>query len=250
MKEVAFWTSLDFTCRLLGIATGAVLIGVGTETLLQGQFKSLAVYLLFSGVAVSVYEAAYFASLLLTACSALPAGFTMHACWKEVRRCRAFQKFLAYVLLSVACFLHPVLVWHVTIPGTMLVLTGLAYFLLSKRHKETAANGQPGQCSDSCHASAAEMGVEDMEQTYTFSGGACRGQQDSLLGYVRSILRSGNNQESAVNSSNILMARRQVHFEEKVVNLVLSVQENTGSLSEENMSDTAPILGPAPVTSP
>lgn len=28
-----------------------------------------------------------------------------------------FQRFLAYMLLSVACFLHPVLVWHVTIPG-------------------------------------------------------------------------------------------------------------------------------------
>lgn len=34
------------------------------------------------------------------------------ACWLG-----CFQKFLAYLLLSVACFLHPVLVWHVTIPG-------------------------------------------------------------------------------------------------------------------------------------
>lgn len=45
-----------------------------------------------------------------------------HACWKQARRPGSFQKFLGYTLLSVACFLHPVLVWHVTIPGEKLVL--------------------------------------------------------------------------------------------------------------------------------
>nr|XP_056705352.1 transmembrane protein 72 [Euleptes europaea] len=250
MKQVAFWTALDFTCRLLGVTTGAVLIGVGAQTLLQGQFKSLAVYLLFSGIAISVYEAAYFASLLLAACSALPVRFTRHACWKEVRRCRAFQKFLAYVLLSVACFLHPVLVWRVTIPGTMLVLTGLAYFLLSKRRKETLANGPLGQCRDSCHAATAEGGVNDTEQTYTFPRGSRRGRQGSLLGYVRSILRGCRSQEGVANSSNIPTARRQVYFEEKAVNIVLSVQDNAESPAEESVSDTVPILGPTAVTSP
>lgn len=39
------------------------------------------------------------------------------ACWKRGRRPGSFQKFLGYTLLSVACFLHPILVWHVTIPG-------------------------------------------------------------------------------------------------------------------------------------
>lgn len=38
-------------------------------------------------------------------------------CWKQARCPGSFQKFLGYTLLSVACFLHPVLVWHVTIPG-------------------------------------------------------------------------------------------------------------------------------------
>lgn len=36
---------------------------------------------------------------------------------EKARWLGCFQKFLAYMLLSVACFLHPVLVWHVTIPG-------------------------------------------------------------------------------------------------------------------------------------
>lgn len=46
MKLQVFWTGLEYTCRLLGITTAAVLIGVGTETFLQGRFKSLAFYLL------------------------------------------------------------------------------------------------------------------------------------------------------------------------------------------------------------
>ena len=36
---------------------------------------------------------------------------------EKARWLGCFQRFLAYMLLSVACFLHPVLVWHVTIPG-------------------------------------------------------------------------------------------------------------------------------------
>uniref|UniRef100_D6RGB3 Transmembrane protein 72 n=1 Tax=Mus musculus TaxID=10090 RepID=D6RGB3_MOUSE len=51
MKLQVFWTGLEYTCRLLGIATAAVLIGVGTETFLRGRFKSLAFYLL-GGAAV------------------------------------------------------------------------------------------------------------------------------------------------------------------------------------------------------
>ncbi|XP_060096756.1 transmembrane protein 72 [Heteronotia binoei] len=250
MKQVAFWTALEFSCRLLGVTTGAVLLGVGAQTLLQGQFKSLAVYLLFSGASILVYEVAYFAILLLAACSALPVRFMRHPCWKEVGRCRAFQKFLAYVLLSVACFLHPVLVWYVTIPGTMLVLTGLAYFLLSKKHKETTANGVLGQYSDSCPAASVETSTDDMEQAYTFLGGSRRGQQGSLFSSVWSIFRGCQSQEGAVNSSNISIARRQVHFEEKVVNIVLSVQDDTRSLAQESMSDTAPILGPTAMMTP
>ncbi|XP_015262668.1 PREDICTED: transmembrane protein 72 [Gekko japonicus] len=250
MKQVAFWTSLELSCRLLGVSTGAVLVGVGAQTLLRGQFKSLAVYLLFSGATILVYEAAYFASLLLAACSVLPVVFTRHPCWKEVRRCRPFQKFLAYVLLSVACFLHPVLVWHVTIPGTMLVLSGLAYFLLSKKHKETAANGPLGQYSDSCPASTAETSPDDTEQTYTFLGGSRRGPRGSLLSYARSILTGLRSQEGAVNSPDVLTTRRQGRFGEKAVSIVLSVQDNAGSLAQESTSDTAPILGPTAATSP
>lgn len=44
-------------------------------------------------------------------------GSLAHRAKEKAHWLGCFQKFLAYMLLSVACFLHPVLVWHVTIPG-------------------------------------------------------------------------------------------------------------------------------------
>nr|XP_034993248.1 transmembrane protein 72 [Zootoca vivipara] len=247
MKQAAFWNTLEYTCRLLGISTGAVLIGVGTDTLLLGQFKSLAVYLLVSGIAVSVCEAAYFAGLLLTACCTPKMGSGMHTCWKHARRRGAFQKFLMYVLLSVACFLHPVIVWHVTIPGTMLVVTGFTYFLLSKQQKETRAPGEE-QYTDSQSAAVAMTDAGAAEQTYTFPRGAPRGgQRNSLLGSLRSFFKSCKKLDTAEASSSSPPTRRQVHFEEKVVNIILSVKESPEeqeSLAEETTSDMAPILPP------
>ncbi len=37
-----------------------------------------------------------------------------------------FQKFLYYTMMSLMCFLHPVLVWHAVIPGASL-LTYIIY---------------------------------------------------------------------------------------------------------------------------
>ncbi|KAM7073806.1 transmembrane protein 72 isoform 2-T2 [Molossus nigricans] len=117
MKLQVFWTGLEYTCRLLGITTAAVLIGVGSETFLLGHFKSLAFYLLFTGATVAVFEGAYFAAQLLAVCFHCQPGSLAYRARQRARWLGCFQKFLAYLLLSVACFLHPVLVWHVTIPG-------------------------------------------------------------------------------------------------------------------------------------
>lgn len=132
----------------------------------------------------------------------------------------------------------------------MLVLTGLAYFLLSKQHKTPAANGPLGQYSDSFRASTADPSTDGAEQTYTFPRGSCQGERRSLLSYVRSILRGCWSQEGAVDSYSRRVARRQVRLEEKAINIVLSVQDNAGRLDQETVSDTAPILGPTAETSP
>ncbi|XP_054238613.1 transmembrane protein 72 [Indicator indicator] len=258
MRYKAFWSTLEYTCRLLGITTAAVLIGVGVETLQRGQFKSLAFYLLFSGVAVAVCEGFFFVSLLLEMCFTYEPDSLAQACWKRARRPGSFQKFLGYTLLSVACFLHPVLIWHVTIPGSMLVLTALAYFLLSKRrksagHKET--HPQAGQYVDPSATVAAPTIAGDTEQTYTFYASQ-REQHHSLLGHMKSILKGSKDRSltpvAPVQEAAPTAPRKQVHFQEKVVQIIPSVSESLEDLeseAEETTSDTTPILTPpdAPV---
>ncbi|XP_040420391.1 transmembrane protein 72 isoform X1 [Cygnus olor] len=258
MRHEAFWSALEYACRLLGISTAAVLIGVGVETLQRGQFKSLAFYLLFSGIAVTVCEGFFFISLFLEMCFTYEPDSPAHACWKHARRPGSFQKFLGYTLLSVACFLHPVLVWHVTIPGSMLVLTALAYFLLSKRrkspeHKE--AHPQAGQYVDPTGTTAASTIAGDTEQTYTFHG-AQREQHRSLLGHMKSILKGSKDRSlppaAPAQPEAPPAPRKQVHFQEKVVQIIPSVSESLDEMeseAEETTSDTAPILTPpdAPV---
>ncbi|NXD13455.1 TMM72 protein, partial [Nothocercus nigrocapillus] len=246
--------SQHFSCLLV-----LVLIGVGVETLQRGQFKSLAFYLLFSGIAVTVCEGFFFITLFLGICFTYEPGSLAHACCKRARRPGSFQKFMGYTLLSVACFLHPVLVWHVTIPGSMLVLTALAYFLLSKRrkspgHKETQL--QSGQYVDPSATMAAPTSAGDTEQTYTFDG-ARREQHCSLLGHMKSILKGTRDKDlvqaaSARPASPAMPApppapRKQVHFQEKVVRIIPSISDSLDDVeseAEETTLDTAPILTP------
>ncbi|KAM5236074.1 transmembrane protein 72 [Ctenodactylus gundi] len=260
MKLQAFWKGLEFTCRLLGITTAAVLIGVGTETFLRGQFQSLAFYLLFIGGAISVCEGAYFVAQLLGICFKCRPGSLAHrarekACWLG-----CFQKFLAYLLLSVACFLHPVLIWHVTIPGSMLVVTGLAYLLLSKRKKTKAtheASAGLQQYTDPSSSAVSTTGSGDREQTYTFHG-ALRAGPGSLLGHVKHTLKGtvrpgarpgpGAPLELVPEQADTLARRKQVTFQDSVVRIVPSLPEDPDeedSEPEETTSDTTPII-PAP----
>ncbi|XP_037659931.1 transmembrane protein 72 isoform X2 [Choloepus didactylus] len=240
-------------------ASVKVLIGVGTETFLRGQFTSLAFYLLFTGAAVSLCEGAYFVVQLLTICFQCPPGSLAHRARERAHWLGCFQKFLAYVLLSVACFLHPVLVWHVTIPGSMLIVTGLAYFLLSKRKKSKAAPATltpVEQYTDPSSSVVSTTGSGDTEQTYTFHGALKEGP-GSLFTHMKSILK-GTKQPHALQPPSAVVeltlepaepgAKKQVHFEEKVVKIIPSLGEgldNGDSEPEETTSDTTPIIPPA-----
>lgn len=140
----------------------------------------------------------------------------------------------------------------------MLVLTALAYFLLSKRrkspgHKET--HSEAGQYVDPTATVAAATIAGDTEQTYTFHG-AQREQHRSLLGHVKSILKGSKDRSPApvgpTEQAALPAPRKQVHFQEKVVQIIPSVSESLEDLdseAEETTSDTTPILTPpdAPV---
>ncbi|XP_021518918.1 transmembrane protein 72 [Meriones unguiculatus] len=260
MKLQVFWTVLEYTCRLLGITTAAVLIGVGTETFLRGKFKSLAFYLLFTGVTISMCEGAFFVAQLLAICFRCQPGSLAHkarekACWLG-----CFQKFLAYMLLSVACFLHPVLVWHVTIPGSMLIVTALAYFLLSKRKKRKAVPevlAPTEQYTDPSSSVVSTTGSGDTEQTYTFHGALKEGP-GSFFVHMKSILKGTKKprvlqpqdtlMELALEPADSLAKKKQVHFEDNVVRIIPSLTEGQGdsdSGPEEMSSDTTPIIPPS-----
>lgn len=266
MKLQVFWTGLEYTCRLLGIATAAVLIGVGTETFLQGQFKSLAFYLLFTGTAISLCEGAYFVTQLLNFCFRCQPGSLAYRAREKAQWLGCFQKFLAYLLLSVACFLHPVLIWHVTIPGSMLITTGLAYFLLSKRKKRKVtpeALGPPEQYTDPSGSAVSTTGSGDMEQTYTFHGAFKEGPS-SLFTHMKSILKGAKKPsalqrpstltELTLEPADLLAKKKQVHFEDNMsdVRIIPSLTEDLedeDSEPEETTSDTTAIIPPpkAPV---
>ncbi|XP_056147476.1 transmembrane protein 72 [Lampris incognitus] len=128
--------------RAKGQVVNCVLCAVGVETLQQGDFHSLAVYLLVSSAGVMLLEGAYFLDALLVMCLPCPPGLQLLVLWGKMAHLGGFQKFLYYSIMSVVCFLHPVLVWHATIPGTMLLVTALFNFVLSKKAKEDSPKGE------------------------------------------------------------------------------------------------------------
>uniref|UniRef100_A0A452UN46 Transmembrane protein 72 n=1 Tax=Ursus maritimus TaxID=29073 RepID=A0A452UN46_URSMA len=259
MKLQMFWTGLEYTCRLLGITTAAVLIGVGTETFLQGQFKSLAFYLLFVGAVLSVCEGAYFVAQLLAICFRCRQQSLAYRAREKARWLGCFQKFLAYMLLSVACFLHPVLVWHVTIPGRSSRTVSL---LMSRRKCQNKAEPEvpapPEQYTDPSSSAVSTTGSGDTEQTYTFHGAFKEGT-GSLFIHMKSILK-GTKKPSApqgpdtltgltLEPADSLVKKKQVHFEDSMVRIIPSLTEDADdrdSEPEETTSDTTPIIPPPP----
>ncbi|XP_077438414.1 transmembrane protein 72 [Vanacampus margaritifer] len=129
------WIMVEIACRILGISTATVLCAVGVETLQKGDFNSLGIYLLVASIGIVIFELAYFLDALLLMCLPCPPDCWLFILWGKMAQVGGFQKFLYYSIMSVVCFLHPVLVWHAIIPGTMLLVTALFNFILSKKTK-------------------------------------------------------------------------------------------------------------------
>ncbi|XP_074501763.1 transmembrane protein 72 isoform X1 [Sebastes fasciatus] len=134
-SESVWWVVVECACRILGVSTATVLFAVGVETLLQGEFTSLGIYLVVSSVGIMMFELAYFLDTLLFMCLPCPPDWQLFVLWGKMARIGGFHKFLYYSIMSVVCFLHPVLVWHAIIPGAMLLVTALFNFILSKKTK-------------------------------------------------------------------------------------------------------------------
>ncbi|KAB5581721.1 hypothetical protein PHYPO_G00178980 [Pangasianodon hypophthalmus] len=142
-----------------------VLCAVGVETLHQTDFYSLAVYLLVSSAGLMLFEMTYFIDAFLVMWLLYPVTSKFFVIWKKMANVGGFQKFLYYTVMSMMCFLHPVLVWHAVIPGTMLLLTGLLNFILSKRKKTSPPKESRESSGDS---SVCITESEEPEQTFSF----------------------------------------------------------------------------------
>nr|XP_015799737.2 transmembrane protein 72 [Nothobranchius furzeri] len=147
-SETMWWMFVEGACRILGVSTATVLCAVGVETVQQGEFNSLGIYLISSSVGIMMFELAFFLDALLSMCLPCPPNWQVFVLWEKMARVGGFHKFLYYSIMSVVCFLHPVLVWHAVIPGSMLMLTALFNFLLSKKKKVKSLKSPPESITD------------------------------------------------------------------------------------------------------
>ncbi|XP_059802780.1 transmembrane protein 72 [Hypanus sabinus] len=257
MDAAGGWTVLERTCRILGIITAAVLLGVGIVTAVEGQFAKLAVYLLFAATVLAILESPYFIDIVLAHhCPYVfqTADSKVWSVWKKAVRPNGFQKFLTFVFLSVACFLHPVLIWHATIPGTMLIMSGLAYFVLNLRKRfQVKIKEGPGnrRCPQEYATAVVISEAAEMEQMYSFhhhSGKRSR----ALINHLQGIFRLGSERPPASEPTQNFPDRTATSpagsfrskgpvFEECAVGMTLS-EPGEAEDSEETTSEKAQII--------
>ncbi|XP_029962499.1 transmembrane protein 72 [Salarias fasciatus] len=162
----SLWIAVECACRILGISTATVLCAVGVETLHQGDFSSLGIYLLVSSVGIMMFELAYFVDALLTMCLPCPPDWQVFVLWRKMAHTGGFHKFLYYSIMSVVCFLHPVLVWHAIIPGAMLLVTAFFNFILSKKTKTKSSKGPQGTDQGPTSIHVTERGVPNSASAF------------------------------------------------------------------------------------
>ncbi|KAI4877630.1 hypothetical protein NFI96_022993, partial [Prochilodus magdalenae] len=121
-----------------------------------------------SSTGMMIFEVAYFTDALLATCFPCPPTLKFFIVWKKMANVGGFQKFLYYTMMSVVCFLHPVLVWHAVIPGTMLLLTGVFNFILSKKKKTSSSKQSSDSYGDPTLSTVCINESGETEQTFSF----------------------------------------------------------------------------------
>lgn len=141
----------------------------------------------------------------------------------------------------------------------MLIVTGLAYFVLSKRKKSKAAAEAPvprERYTDPSARARSTTGSGDTEQTYTFHGALKEGP-GPLLVHMKCILKGAGKPsalqhpealaELTLEPADSVAEKKQVHFEDRVVRIIPALTEgleDEDSEPEETTSDTTPIIPP------
>ncbi|KAG9341109.1 hypothetical protein JZ751_019863, partial [Albula glossodonta] len=139
-----------------------------------------------------------------------------------------FQKFLYYTLMSVVCFLHPVLVWHAVIPGTMLLVTGFAYFILSKKQKPMPPKEPADVYEDTPTAVNSASDDDERIATYSFLH-VVTGMRTSAPSHFSRVgdvqaskdstqaMLDEHGKQGTANKSSRKREKRSVHFKDKAL---------------------------------
>uniref|UniRef100_A0A3B1K3H8 Transmembrane protein 72 n=1 Tax=Astyanax mexicanus TaxID=7994 RepID=A0A3B1K3H8_ASTMX len=243
-----FWVVVECACRVLGISTAAVLCAVGVETLRQPDFHSLAVYLLVSSAGMMIFEVAYFTDALLATCFPCPPTWKFFIVWKKMANVGGFQKFLYYTMMSVVCFLHPVLVWHAVIPGSMLLVTGVLNFILSKKKKTSSSKQSSDSYGDSALSSVCVNDSGETEQMYSFFH-IIAGRRVPFLPNNSRLQRPSDNSQDMPEPDHPSMHPRQIRkTEQRNVHFIKSLRPDETEMEEcdiepeETTSDKAPMI--------
>ncbi|XP_078284700.1 transmembrane protein 72 [Rhinoraja longicauda] len=248
MATARVWDLLDRTCRILGIITAAVLLGVGILTAVEAQFTKLAAYLLFAAVVLTLLEGPYFIDVVLVHCCPsvyLKTNSKVWTLWKKALRPNGFQKFLTFIFLSVPCFLHPVLIWQATIPGSLLIVSGLAYFVLNLRktfQRKVAEGSVRARCSQAYVTAVAVSEAGQREQMYSFQQHAAK-KRFSLINHVRNIFKLNTERPPASEPARTSQAN--------TARTPTATTDSTGPLCEEGvikmmLSEAGDLEEPAP----
>ncbi|XP_069741425.1 transmembrane protein 72 isoform X2 [Narcine bancroftii] len=261
MATARRWAMLELTCRILGITTAAVLLGVGVGAAVEGPFTKLAVYLLFAAAVLTILEGPYFIDIVLVhhcPYSFQEANKKVWNLWKKALRPNGFQKFLIFIFLSVACFLHPILIWHATIPGTMLIVSGLAYFVLNLRKRFQVGapeESEKGRVAQEYVTAMVLSDAGETQQTYSFQHHA-EGKRLGLINRIRSLFRVSTDcppaseatrtyQECAVATPTEATTNKGPLLDKRAIKVILSEPgelEEQGLGTQEITSDRCPIL--------
>uniref|UniRef100_A0A4W5LWH6 Transmembrane protein 72 n=1 Tax=Hucho hucho TaxID=62062 RepID=A0A4W5LWH6_9TELE len=179
--------------------------------------------------------------------SSFPPGWRVFVLWGKMARLGGFQKFLYYSMMSVVCFLHPVLVWHAVIPGIMLLVTAFFNFILSK-NTETVS---PKDLEDNVGITSVCVSERGgTEHTFSFLHMAL-GRRGAGLAFVprESGLGVGERGESSramlevemeQAGSELERKKRHVHFQNSATEE--TEMEEYHDFEPETTSDTAPMI--------
>nr|XP_020457475.1 transmembrane protein 72 isoform X2 [Monopterus albus] len=235
-----WWIVVECACRILGVSTAIVLCAVGLETLRQGEFSSLGIYLIVSSVGVMVFELAYFLDTVLLICLPCPPDWQLFMLLGKMARIGGFHKFLYYSIMSLVCFLHPMLVWHAIIPGTMLLVTAFFNFILSKKIKPKSPKRPQESYGDQnlatvCITGRRGGGLAPTTQDPSLSLGERGESIQAMLNLEQTAKDTGREQKS-------WKERRQICFRDRE-EPAESVMEMDGYYElEPDTSDTAPMI--------